>query len=282
MKIYIAGPMSGIALFNFPAFDKKRDQLLKDGYQVVSPADIDRQNGFDPIHLPEDHDWTKIPEQAGTRAEIIKRDIAELLTCDAIYLLPGWENSVGARAEASIARWSAMYITYGSGTKSPHADVISAPIKKHIERQAYEDNNETNQQALDNYWSAFTKPAATKETEIRTFASGATRNLDKNKLDFEGFLSPTALEAFAEYMHGHRQQKDGVFRDADNWQKGIPIEAYMKSMWRHFFDLWKKHRGLKATSSEDGHDISITEALCSILFNVQGYLHEHLKTEKPL
>jgi len=111
---------------------------------------------------------------------------------------------------------------------------------------------------------------------MRQFDSGATRNLDESKLDFEGFLSPLVLERFAQYMHAHRQQADGVLRDSDNWQKGIPQVAYMKSGFRHFFDWWKEHRGI---STEEG----LEEALCALLFNVQGYLHEHLKakTESP-
>jgi hypothetical protein len=51
---------------------------------------------------------------------------------------------------------------------------------------------------------------------MRTFKTGATRNDDSNKLDFEGFLSPTALEHFAEYMNKNRVQADGNIRDSDN------------------------------------------------------------------
>lgn len=105
---------------------------------------------------------------------------------------------------------------------------------------------------------------------VRSFPSGATRDIDAGKLDFEGFLSPLALEAFAKYMHKHRTQSDGSLRSSDNWQKGIPIEAYMKSAWRHFFAVWKRHR------SGDG---PMTEDLCALLFNVQGLLHETLKKE---
>lgn len=105
---------------------------------------------------------------------------------------------------------------------------------------------------------------------MRTFKTGATRNDDTGKLDFEGFLSPIALEKFAEYMHKNRIQADGNVRDSDNWQKGIDIDSYMKSMWRHFFDVWKAHRGLPTE-----HDI--TTNLSSLFFNVQGYLHEYEK-----
>ena len=108
---------------------------------------------------------------------------------------------------------------------------------------------------------------------MRKFDTGATRNDDKNELDFEGFYHPSVMKAFAEYMHENRIQADGKVRDGDNWQRGIPKNAYMKSGFRHFFDWWCEHRGMK---SREG----LIRALCGLLFNVQGYLFEVLREEK--
>jgi len=107
----------------------------------------------------------------------------------------------------------------------------------------------------------------------RYFKTGATRDTEENKLDYEGFLSPAVLERYAEYMNKHRKQSDGKLRDSDNWQKGIPKDAYIKSAWRHFLDWWKEHRKLK---SREG----IEDALCAMMFNVMGYLFEILKEQK--
>jgi hypothetical protein len=106
--------------------------------------------------------------------------------------------------------------------------------------------------------------------DMREFDTGATRNSDEGKHDYEGFISPLVLERYAEYMTKHRKQADGKLRDSDNWQKGIPKAAYMKSAWRHFVDWWKQHRGLP------GQDI-LEESICALLFNAMGYLHELLK-----
>ena len=114
---------------------------------------------------------------------------------------------------------------------------------------------------------------------MREFETGATRNIDVNKFDYEGFLSPLVIEEFARFMHGHRIQADGKLRDSDNWQKGIPLNAYMKSLWRHFMNVWKYHRG-HAIYDENGKEVSIKEELCGILFNTMGYLHEIVKKEK--
>jgi hypothetical protein len=107
---------------------------------------------------------------------------------------------------------------------------------------------------------------------IRRFATGATRDADNGKLDYEGFLSPAVLEQYAKFMHKHRIQADGQLRDSDNWQKGIPKAAYMKSAWRHFMTIWKVHRGLPC-DDPDG----VLYAACALLFNIMGWVHETLK-----
>lgn len=102
---------------------------------------------------------------------------------------------------------------------------------------------------------------------MRVFDTGATRDTEEGKYDYEGFLSPLVLERYAEYMHKHRVQKDGSLRASDNWQMGFPKNVYMKSMWRHFMAVWKGHR--KGEMSQDD--------LCAVMFNVMGYLHEELR-----
>lgn len=111
-------------------------------------------------------------------------------------------------------------------------------------------------------------------TAIRTFDTGATRDQDQTKPDYEGFLSPRVLEAFGRYMTKHRVQSDGSLRASDNWQKGIPRSVYMKSMFRHFVEIWGMHRngGLYKAGAEQ-----LEESLCALLFNVMGYLYELLE-----
>ena len=101
---------------------------------------------------------------------------------------------------------------------------------------------------------------------IRTFSTGATRDTDEGKLDYEGFIAPEVWQRFAEYMHVHRIQSDGNLRASDNWQKGIPQEELMKSACRHFMDWWLTHRG-------DSHSPQqLEDTLCALLFNIQAYL----------
>jgi hypothetical protein len=115
--------------------------------------------------------------------------------------------------------------------------------------------------------------------EMREFNTGATRNSDTGKNDYEGFYSPLVIQAFGDYMTKHRVQADGKLRDSDNWQKGIPKDAYIKSTWRHFLDLWFMHRGYKRYDDITKEELTFEGVLCAILFNVQGYLFEILKSK---
>lgn len=108
---------------------------------------------------------------------------------------------------------------------------------------------------------------------MRQFESGACRSNDDGKLDYEGFLSPLALERYAEYMQRHRVCEDGSLRASDNWQKGIPRDAYIKSAFRHFLGWWKLHRG-------HDHPEEMEEAICALIFNAFGYLHEVRRLSK--
>lgn len=93
MKHYLAGPMTGIAEYNFPAFNAAAQKLRALGYTVVNPTEI---TGPISEGLP--------------RSFYLRQDLVYLLTCDAIILLPGWENSPGALLERAIAEQLDMEI----------------------------------------------------------------------------------------------------------------------------------------------------------------------------
>lgn len=114
---------------------------------------------------------------------------------------------------------------------------------------------------------------------MRSFESGATRDDDEGKLDIEAYFSPRVLLRRAEYMAEHAVQADGETRPGDNWQKGIPPDAYMKSLARHFFHVWKIWRdGSALVDTKEFED-----ALCAVCFNAEGLLFElgRYKSENP-
>lgn len=94
MKIYIAGPMRGKPLFNFPAFDRAAELLESAGHEVVNPAQMDRELGFDPSSSKADAEFIR---------NAFRRDLVAICDCDGIAMLPGWEHSYGARIEWMLA-----------------------------------------------------------------------------------------------------------------------------------------------------------------------------------
>ena len=101
MKLYLAGPMTGIEHYNFPAFDAAAKQLREAGHTVFNPAENDRENGFNATGL-QGHEAA---EHGFDLRTALKQDLSWI--CDhaeGIALLPGWEESKGARAEVALAK----------------------------------------------------------------------------------------------------------------------------------------------------------------------------------
>lgn len=109
-----------------------------------------------------------------------------------------------------------------------------------------------------------------EERTPRTFDTGASRDTDDGKLDFEGALNPEVLHAFVVYMASHSTMTDGSTRSADNWQKGFPEDVIVKSLLRHVMDLWRLHRGAWVERPEDGKVVDWTDALGGAMFNLQA------------
>lgn len=111
-RVYIAGPMGGKQYFNFPAFDKAKAYLVRHGYDAVSPADMVRDVGFDPELLGSDYDWDDLSALDSSLHDAINREITALKTCQMIYMLNGWERSIGAKAEKALAEWLRFSVIY--------------------------------------------------------------------------------------------------------------------------------------------------------------------------
>lgn len=92
-RIYIAGPMTGLPDFNFPAFNAKAAELRAQSWHVENPAD---------------HGVVK----GAAWEDYLAYDLTRLGTCGAIYLLPGWDLSKGAVLEHHIAQVLGMEVLY--------------------------------------------------------------------------------------------------------------------------------------------------------------------------
>lgn len=85
MKVYISGPMRGYEDYNRPAFEAASGRIVNAGLHPVNPFDlVDQDAGF-------------------SIREYMEKDVAALFECDAIAVLPGWQNSHGAIAEVALS-----------------------------------------------------------------------------------------------------------------------------------------------------------------------------------
>lgn len=103
MKWYLAGPMSSIPQFNFPAFQEATAKLRELKYDVISPAEQDSDAVQKAALASPDgklHDGMIAGETWG---DILSRDVK--LVADGvqgIVFLPNWQKSRGARLEAFV------------------------------------------------------------------------------------------------------------------------------------------------------------------------------------
>lgn len=106
MKIYLAGPMRGIAELNFPAFHAAAEKLRANGHEVVSPAEKDNErHGVDISKGNATGDEEHASKQHGfSLREALGVDLTYICSeAEAIALLPGWDLSRGAVAEHAAA-----------------------------------------------------------------------------------------------------------------------------------------------------------------------------------
>lgn len=91
MKLYLSGPMRGLAGLNFPAFHEAAALLRAAGHEVFNPAEQDEETGLDGTEL------------AGLRI-LLGADLAWITSrAEGLVVLPGWEKSLGATAETATA-----------------------------------------------------------------------------------------------------------------------------------------------------------------------------------
>jgi hypothetical protein len=89
MRVYIAGPMTGLPNFNYPAFDAAAHLLRAAGHEPINPT---RGEPAPTASDAKPWDW------------YMRKAITQLLTADGVALLHGWHESRGAGIEHRLAR----------------------------------------------------------------------------------------------------------------------------------------------------------------------------------
>lgn len=93
LRVYIAGPMTGIADLNFPAFKRNTDRLRMAGFRVNSPHEL---------NIPVGTPWDLCMRPA----------LKHMLDCEIIFMLNGWSSSKGATVEFDLARKLGFGVIY--------------------------------------------------------------------------------------------------------------------------------------------------------------------------
>lgn len=102
VKGYLCGPMTGLPKNNFPAFREAAKKLRAQGYEVISPCEMDEIDGCYENNRP----------SMETIRKFAVRDILALSKCNAIFLMRHAEKSKGCKAERAYARWTRMTFYY--------------------------------------------------------------------------------------------------------------------------------------------------------------------------
>ena len=111
MKVYIAGPIAGHHDLNRQAFADAAAYFRGRGDEVVDPHEVAPHHHDGPC--PERGYFPGHHESGHTSSCCFMRtDMAAMLTCDAIYLLRGWEHSRGARDEFNAAAAAGLRIIF--------------------------------------------------------------------------------------------------------------------------------------------------------------------------
>ena len=110
MRLYLSGPMTGLPDHNRAAFDAAATRLRAQGHFVINPAELSALFGSeeeigdafkeayaDPLSSAVSYEGHC--KRMTLASSIMSADLAAVRSCDAIYLLRGWENSRGAKKE---------------------------------------------------------------------------------------------------------------------------------------------------------------------------------------
>ncbi len=140
---YLAGPMTGIPQFNFPAFMTATEALRNNGFEIISPAEMDdEEDKGAALSSPDGASGSGTlgdGADAKTWGDFLARDVKLIAdVCTGIIFLDGWEKSRGARLEAFVGLLNgAQFARYIRG--GIIEDMSPNQVLTKISRQTYED-----------------------------------------------------------------------------------------------------------------------------------------------
>lgn len=233
--VYVAGKMRGVPYYGFPAFDETKNRLTRLGFDVLSPADMDREEGFDPmsaqflkhvVPMKTDglgkyvYDWSRLPHSFDLAATI-ERDNKAIDMADAIYVIhEGISESAGGMAEIERGMRLGKIIVYDTMDDTAILKALGVT---------------TVASALETGRMKTAEWLATLEgkDEVR-YTDPTTGGQKGDKLARHDLLPPDIVNELAEhYGKGARKYADR------NMEKGYPWSKSYAACHRHLNAFWR-------------------------------------------
>lgn len=275
--VYLAGPMRGVEHFNFPAFHAAAKGLREQGWGVFNPAEMDEANGFDFMGTTGHEDTASL---GFNLREALGADLAFITQrADAVAVLPGWENSKGARAEVATARalglpvfdaiegtsrpiedhgratvnvvnrWteSPLDVNKVSAAMSRAARVLTAGTPTDGLPDDFFTEDWHGQEAIEEFEAA----KRSVDGEVRTVS--ATGGQKGKKPEVYDQIPPKALAELARHFGAGAEKYD-----AHNFRKGYPWSLCFNALMRH---AWAFQGGEDYDRHKDGCPADCTDHL---------------------
>jgi hypothetical protein len=211
-RCYLAGPMRGIKDFNLPAFNAAAKVLRAAGWDVFSPAERDTSDETLADAFSEEQ--LKNGDSHVPLSYFMQYDLAAVCNSSAVWVLPGWENSQGARLEVHVA-WELGI------------DVYDYDTMKDIRPPEASNSSRAGLRAPD--WGP-----ETRSTDPETGSHKGRK---------EAVFANIPVGALAQIarVHGHGlakypEQEPG----RPNWMRGCPWSWYYDAALRHILSFWSR------------------------------------------
>lgn len=235
-EVYVGGPMRGRPMFGFDVFDAVAAHCRNvKKWRTWNPADHDRGT------WPEIETWPGFAAgdvdqcPAFDLAEAMRWDLVKVAQSEHLVLLPGWEESSGARHERYVAEvtGSTIWLAFiGDGVwYLEHDDVqirVTSPTRGVDSHPVY-----SRPEAVYSPDEPIAGQFITKDSGQRTeFASGMVRDTDDGKPRYD-LIPILPLRRLAElYARGAKKYGDA------NWQKANSpeeMQRFKASCLRHLY-----------------------------------------------
>lgn len=209
--LYLGGPMTGIPQFNFPAFDQAAGRLRAEGFDVVSPAELDDPKTREAALASADGALGSGAANGETWGDFLSRDVKLIADkVDGAVFLDDWETSRGARLEALVCKLEDKPVfryapTEKGGVALLDEETVGRAIAGSLLRHASANGN--------------------GEVRVKDATTGGEKGQKIARFD----LIPADFERQLALVYGAGSTK----YDDDNWRKGYAWRLSLGAMRRH-------------------------------------------------